>query len=487
VAFVPLWFALKGQSPCDASALGGIAGATMVFGGFLWLPNTIHRFLGYPIAVCGALFLVFCVYHGGKTAMMSWLFARAAQRAAPLRVAFVLAFVASELAFPSAFPWYFGATVHDVPVFAQIAELGGPIAIGVVLLAANIGLAELLQAAVERRPFSWRVIAATGAVVAVAVAFGAARIAATDAAVAGARSVAVGVVQGNLDIARTPPVEALARLRRMTIEAREAGAEVIFWSETSLPFEVSERTAAHVMRNVVARDLDVPLVLGASVSREGGDLFNAALTVSAGGALTGRYDKRKLFPIGEFIPWSRAIPALAALSPKRQFHAGEGSPHVAVEVGGVSRAISVLLCYEDVFPAFANTSITSTRPELLVTLADDSWFGSATEMSQHLALAQLRAIEHRRYLVRGTNTGISALVDPVGRVLARSTPFREQRVHGIARWMNGGTVYETLGDAPWLVASLGAFAFALVCPKGVGASARRWRRARRTRQVEQPT
>jgi apolipoprotein N-acyltransferase len=94
-------------------------------------------------------------------------------------------------------------------------------------------------------------------------------------------------------------------------------------------------------------------------------------------------------------------------------------------------------------------------PELIVNLTNDAWFGDTAAPWEHLALAQMRAIEHRRYFVRGTNSGVSAVVDPVGRVIARTDTFRTQALSAPIHWMRGHTVYERLGDWPWLLVSGG--------------------------------
>jgi apolipoprotein N-acyltransferase len=87
-------------------------------------------------------------------------------------------------------------------------------------------------------------------------------------------------------------------------------------------------------------------------------------------------------------------------------------------------------------------------------MTNDAWFGDTSEPWEHLALAQLRAIEHRRYLVRSTNSGVSAFIDPVGRVMLHSATFQLQSLDAIVHFLHGGTVYEEIGDVPWWVVSL---------------------------------
>jgi apolipoprotein N-acyltransferase len=98
---------------------------------------------------------------------------------------------------------------------------------------------------------------------------------------------------------------------------------------------------------------------------------------------------------------------------------------------------------------------------LLVNLTNDAWFGDTTEPWIHLALAKFRAIEHRRFFVRSTNSGVSAVIDPVGRVVAHTETFQEATLEAQIAWLRGKTPYELWGDLPWwlcaFAAGVGAF------------------------------
>lgn len=118
------------------------------------------------------------------------------------------------------------------------------------------------------------------------------------------------------------------------------------------------------------------------------------------------------------------------------------------------KRITVLICYEDILPRFVASAVRHHQPHLLVNLTNDGWFGTSWEPEIHLALAKFRAVEHRRYLARATNTGQTALIDPVGRVAARAPAFVEASLVAEARWMHGWTLYEIWGDIPWYFVAL---------------------------------
>ena len=116
------------------------------------------------------------------------------------------------------------------------------------------------------------------------------------------------------------------------------------------------------------------------------------------------------------------------------------------------RVLSVSICYEDIFPGQIRSLMRGGRdhriPEVMLNLTNDSWYGKTVEPMEHLALASFRSIEHRRSLVRGTNTGVSAFVDPVGRLVKLSGLWTKETLVDRVPMMRGRTIYAVLGD--WL-------------------------------------
>src|SRR5262249_25600521 len=149
-----------------------------------------------------------------------------------------------------------------------------------------------------------------------------------------------------------------------------------------------------------------------------------------------------LLAFGEYLPFGDTFPVLYKWSP----HSGRFSPGntldpLLVDVKGATHKVSALICYEDILPGFTNRAVAYAEPELLVNMTNDAWFGDTNEPWQHLALAKFRAIEHRRFLVRSTNSGVSAIIDPNGAVVdgTLSTPFKAESHDAIVRWLQGGT------------------------------------------------
>jgi apolipoprotein N-acyltransferase len=237
--------------------------------------------------------------------------------------------------------------------------------------------------------------------------------------------------------------------------------DLTVWPETAVGTPVKQDEVSSLARNYLLRDRTLdsrnksiasPLAVGMMIAEEG-NLFNSVLLVERERGLLGRYDKQVLVPIGE----SRRIggfewPRLPVGTPF-----ATGAPSNGLVLNG--RVISASICYEDVFPEVFRHSVRRIRPELLINLTSDTWFRGSSAAEFHFALAKLRAVEHRKYLARATRDGVSALVDPAGRVLMRRSDPGTHVDHVRARWLASTTPYSEHGDL-WLLCGLVALTVA---------------------------
>ncbi len=463
VAWVPLIVAMHRQKTRRAARLGWVAGIMMNVAGFFWLQNMLKTFSGFPAIVCFFFVFVVCSYQGGRMALLGWLYGRATARGWPAAWVFAAAFAASELLYPLLFPWYYAATVHELPVLMQVADVGGPIAVGLVLVAVNLALAEGLLARAERRKVSVGVLGAGAVTVAFACCYGWLRIGAVDAAAQAAPEVTVGVVQANMGLMEKRSAYDDGLQRHLDLSQglkRDKDVDFVVWSETSAMRPVGDERFKQELRGGVAQRIRMPAIFGAViVKRVPGEreyvLYNTAVASDATGTVTGRYDKQYLLAFGEYLPFGDSFPVLYKWSPNSgHFSSGTSFDPLPLVVDGATHPVTMLICYEDILPEFTNDAVRHADPELLVNMTNDAWFGDTAEPWEHLALAQLRAVEHRRYLVRGTNSGVSAVVDPVGRVVVHSGTFRQEAISAPIHWMRSHTVYERIGDWPWLLGTI---------------------------------
>jgi apolipoprotein N-acyltransferase len=411
--------------------------------------------------------VIICAALGLRLGVLGWLFARGQARGWPRIPTFLLAFAASEL-FPTLFDFYYGATVTKAPLLMQTAELGGPNLVGVLLVVVNVALAEPVVAWLEGRSIDRRPLLAGALVSVFAVGFGWLRIHQVDAEAAASEKVLVGIVQANMGLKekRVDPEEGLDRHLALTAQVKAQGADLVVWSETSAMHAVRVDHYKEDIARGIGRRLGIPAIFGAVLVERVPDerrfvLYNTALSTDRAGEVTGRYDKTYLLKFGEYLPLGNLFPILYKWSPNSgHFSPGESVEPLTVTVNGAPRKISVLICYEDILPGFTDKEVRAADPDLLVNMTNDAWFGDTSEPWEHLALATFRAVEHRRYLVRSTNSGVSAFIDPVGRVMDHTGTFTEEAKVASVRWMHPHTVFEVVGEVPAYLAGLIAVVFA---------------------------
>jgi apolipoprotein N-acyltransferase len=467
VALVPLILAVRGQSPRRALLFGWLSGFTMTMLGFYWLLEMLRTFSGFPLPLCALFLTLLCAYQAGRIALLGWVYARTEQRGWPPAPAFLLVFAASEQIYPLLFPWSYAATVHQIPALIQLSELGGPILVALPLVAANLAIAELILARLERRQVRWKPALALALAPVVSALYGAIRIGQVDEQVRRAEPAEVGLVQANMSLfaKRQEKQEGLRRHVRLTdrlMKEQKEKLDLVVWSETSVMSAIDEATKDSDIPRKISGDLDVSAIFGVVLRRPVNDVrgnvyFNSAIATNRRGIVTGRYDKQFLLAFGEYLPFGEAFPILYEWSP----NSGRFSPgksHLPLQIG--RHQIATFICYEDIIPGFVNTIVGAGNPDLLVNLTNDAWFGDTTEPWIHLALSKFRAVEHRRFFVRSTNSGVSAFVDPVGRVIAHTGTFKEEALRERIAWMRSTTFYEIVGDVPWYLAVLAAGALA---------------------------
>ena len=453
VALAPLIVALRGQSVRRATGLGWLSGFTMTMVGFYWLLGMLKTFSGFPTVLCALFMALLCGYQAGRIALCGFIYGRAASRGWPASLCFVGAFAASELLYPLIFPWDFGASVHNAPVFLQTADLGGPILVGLVLVAANLAVAELLGMLVLGARVNRRLLVAGAVVPIVAALYGQWRISSIDAQIERSEAVKVGLVQGNSPLLGRQ--DALRTHLKLTRQLKDQGAQLVVWSEASVTGAFPEKDMDKLMRRAFTSRLGVPTIIGTVLHRpienappkgRQAQLFNTAVLADEKGNITSRYDKHILLMFGEYIPFGETFPKLYEWSP----NSGGFTPGTSFEPLQLgSHRFATTICYEDIIPSFVRQGVRQDETDMLVNLTNDTWFGDTTEPWIHLAQAKMRSVEHRRYLLRATNSGVSAIIDPAGRVVAHSSVGKEDTVLGTAHYMRAWTVYAAIGNAPW--------------------------------------
>ena len=190
--------------------------------------------------------------------------------------------------------------------------------------------------------------------------------------------------------------------RHMALTQADPPVDLIVWSETSvyLPIDIAKNEIAAVAQ-------DAPVIVGYQSSRPEGFYFNSLGIISPQGELQAEYHKSRLVPFGEYLPFAR-VAGWFGLQ-RAGFSSGDGPS--TLNIDGIGQ-IQPLICYEGVFPQFVGRS--TGRPDLLVLITNDAWFGAGQGPAQHFAQARARAIELGLPMVRVANRGVSTVIDPRG-------------------------------------------------------------------------
>jgi apolipoprotein N-acyltransferase len=258
------------------------------------------------------------------------------------------------------------------------------------------------------------------------------------------------LVQGNMDqsIKWNPDYQkkTLQTYRKLTKSTLTTKPDLIVWPETAVPMFYQDGGDLSSEVVTIAKEACADLIFGSpAYRREGGKLyfFNRAYHISARGEVRGYYDKVHLVPFGEYVPLKRFFPFIHRLvQAAGDFVPGEDTPPFTV--GNFSTGI--LICFEVIFPELARLR-TKAGSQVLVNLTNDAWFGMSSAPYQHLSMAVFRAVENRRPLIRAANTGISAFIDPKGRIIRQSELFVEKAmIRMITPMKNPKTLYTRFGD-----------------------------------------
>lgn len=437
-----------------AFLLGLTTGAIYFTGTLYWISHVMAAYGDVSVWVAVLINALLVAYLALYPALFALVMGRLVMAfGAPALMSAPLVWVATELGRTyvlTGFPWVLlGYSQADVLPIAQLASVLGVYGVSGLVAGVSAAAATIAVGQGPDRSGRYRYLPAAammGVVLGVAV-WGGIR-AGRAALTREGEPVRVGLIQGNVEQAlKSDPSRSTSIFQnylRMTRQAIGQGADFVLWPESSTPFYFEDDRAAGDAIRTIARQAHVPILLGSDQIERGPPTryYNAAFLVREDGSVAGAYRKLHLVPFGEYVPLRRVlffaaplVEAVADFSP--------GAEAVLLPVRG--HLVSTSICYEIVYPNLVR-GLVGGGSELLTTITNDAWFGATSAPHQHFAQASMRAIENGRYLVRSANTGISGIVDPYGRVLARSALFEPAVIIGEARFLKSETMYARIGD-----------------------------------------
>lgn len=397
---------------------GWVAGLAQWLAAIPWIVIVLHRYgnLWLPVALLGWVLM------SAILGLLWGLAAAATARVAPGRRLWAIPLFLTAVEImqgwpPFIFPWNPAATVAaGSPWLMAPLPVTGAAGLSLLLFLAGGALDGLVSPGMRRRGMVHGV--------AVVLVFGSAAVVAPAFRPAGP-PVTAAAVQPNVPLeVRWDEVNLAAiesRVWRLSAEAA-AAAEWVVWPESAIPRAVERDPLYRRRIERFARSHDVWMVVGSiGFGSTGKEYYNSLHVVSPDGLTPWRYDKVHLVPFGEYVPVVGSLPFLAPLVRE----VGSFTPgRSTLPLPGPAGPTGMAICYEVAYPSLV-AAATRQGAQVLVTITNDGWYGDSAAPRQHLALAVLRAAEARRYLVRAANTGISAVIDPGGRVLTRLGMNRE--------------------------------------------------------------
>jgi apolipoprotein N-acyltransferase len=431
VALAPLLLALSGTSGLRAARLGYVTGAVSSLGLLYWTALVVVQYggLALPVGllVMAALCLAFSVFHG----LFGWAVARLVSSFGPAGLLGAPAvWVGLEYARTHtffSFPWVLlGYSQHALLPFVQIAAFTAVYGVSFLVCAVS---ALVALAGVEPSPARRRaVLLSAAALLGAAWAWGLWQM---GRPVAETGRVTVGLVQGGIrQEDKWVPENAWSNVARHVELAEEAagrGARLVVWPESAVPFLFDEEEPLAALLRETTRRRRIYLFFG-NDDRErlpggGGRLYVGAKLLDPSGELVTRYRKIRLVPFGEYVPLQPLFTLGGRHAAKLVREVSDFTPGTEAVTGVVDgHRVGGFICYEAIFPSLVRR-FASSGAELLVNVTNDAWYGTTSAPYQHLAMAAFRAVENRRYLARAANTGITAVVDPRGRVLEPTRLF----------------------------------------------------------------
>lgn len=445
----------RGRRARGGFGIGFAWGLGAMLAGVSWLYVALNRFGGMPMPLAALAVLLFCAFMGLFAGFSGALFGALRQgRAGRDALLFAAAWLLGEWvrgwAF-TGFPWLASGYSQSPPSpLAGFAPVFGVFGVGGLLAA----VAALAVAAVGAR--NWRPALVAGLILAAGV--GLLGVAWTAPV---GEPVRVALLQPNIEQSLKWRPEMLQRWLEVNLSMlRDNPAQLVVLPETTIPLLIDHLPPDYreaLARTAAGHGGDV--IFGTFVRDDAGRIFNAA--VSLGSAPPAFYAKQHLVPFGEYSPplfsW---FYALASIPMADQTRGAARQPPMAL----AGQKVAVNICYEDVF----GEELIRSLPEatLLLNLSNLAWYGDSFAQPQHLQIARLRALETGRPMLRSTNTGMTALVAPDGRVEAVLPAFAAGALHVAVRGYQGLTPYARWGNWAAVLAALAVLGLAARRPRG---------------------
>jgi apolipoprotein N-acyltransferase len=494
IALLPLLWALLGNDKTgnpltlrQGAVLGYVCGFIWYLGNCYWIYQTMYLYGGLAKPIAAGILVLFCLYLGLYHALFGTLIA-AFRKGFGRQIALLLvpfAWVAVELARAriTGLPWdLLGTAQVDNPLLTRLAPVTGVYGLSFVVAAVNA--LWLIRIRIRERRYTRPALTIVGVVIIVVYVVGLRLIANPKDSPTTATAT---LVQENLEVgaANTGPqpttqqfldsfsylsrypsprfllgIPELADTPSVYLLRQHASAEgadsstlvptptdLIVWPESPAPFEDLDPQFRAAMSSL-ASETKTPIIVGNTgfepnpAAKSGYNIYNRASFVTADGTFAGHYDKMHLVPFGEYVPYKEFFFfAKSLLNEVGLFEPGK--QRTVFTTGG--HTYGVFICYESIFGDEIR-HLTQRGADVIVNISNDGWYGNTSAAWQHLNMVRMRAIENHRWILRATNTGVTAAINPFGRVTAAAPRHQRTSIRVHFAYEHDLTFYAAHGD-----------------------------------------
>ncbi len=449
VALIPLLRALDGL-PWRRRALAGLAwGVITNFSLGYWVPAAIAFYyeqpLWFAILFCAAGSLVFWAPYYAVFAIGAATYRRGVLLGPALTAALWVTVEFGRAHLLTGVPWLLlGYATAPFLWLRQAADLGGVYLLSFLFAFVNAALAAALHPGSRQRPAVHVGVAAVA--VSIVVAYGAWRVGTAPSPGPGVSTL---VVQGNNhDSALWQPGQYGEGLENYLALTATAAADthptLVVWPEAAVTMFLGREPRFQARIAAVLRSFGADLIVGAphyeDLDAAKPEYLNSAFYLTRDGQLTGRYDKQHLLPFVEYFPLNIDF-VRRRFERVRTFSAAEEPRWLETQLGRTAVAI----CFEGIFPDLVRRRMNHDAKALVI-LSNDAWLGDGAGPQQHLTHAILRAVENHTWVVRATTTGVSAIIDPYGTIVAEAASGKPATLNARIEPLAQRTIYDAIGD-----------------------------------------
>ena len=487
IALLPLIWALLSsnntESPLTSrqgAALGYACGFVWYIGNCYWIYQTMYLYGGLAKPIAAGILILFCLYLGLYHALFGALIAAFHSRFGRQKTLLLVPFawVAIELARSriTGLPWdLLGMAQVDNPLLTRLAPIAGVYGLSFVIAAVNALF--LVRIRIREHRFTRPVLTLSGVVIVVVYVIGLRYIAsptafpATATATLVQENIEVGAANTGpqpttqqyldsfsylsrypsshllLGIPELPGTRSLYLIRPPAERAAPAPTNLIVWPESPAPFQDLDAQFLASIK-LLAGETHAPVIVGNTgfasnpESKSGYTPYNRASFINPDGTYVGHYDKMHLVPFGEYVPYKQLFFfAKDLLNEVGTFE--PGARRTVFSTGG--HTYGVFICYESIFGDEIR-QYAKQGADVLINISNDGWYGNTSAPWQHLNMVRMRAIENHRWILRATNTGVTAAINPLGRVTIAAPRHIRTSIRVHFGYEHDLTFYSNYGD-----------------------------------------